>query len=461
MDVSELVAKALADAAAAVDGAQAVLKEHEPAAKQDAHVHQLDEGGTTQPSLDEAEHRHQLPNGQETSPPMERQGGTHVHDLPGGGVTGPAEPMPEPPPTDPDPENRGPFEASKSELPILRVPDPEFLMKRLTDGHPAGILSRRQLVSKLGDPQLLVGPHKRGETPLAHGLVVQGGPVSATSLGDMHEMLRAGVDEVTVEKFEGEEDFYYLPLKLMVAFDPPSPVTECVKEEIELAVWSTAFINDLPDSAFLHIKPGGSKDGEGKTVPRDLRMFPVRGKDGKIDLPHLRNALARIPQANLPQSTKDRLTAQAQRLLANAQKSVSKHEDGEEVRILKRDTAEDTGGEKEERFVFGVVLVPNDTDAHGDAYDEETVRKAAHSFMENGGVRKIMHRGAPIDGVTVLETYVTKTEETHGGEVFPVGTWLMAVRVTNDALWEAVLDGTFTGFSMGGSAIRRPVAPKS
>lgn len=83
----------------------------------------------------------------------------------------------------------------------------------------------------------------------------------------------------------------------------------------EKAVWTTAFVNSLPDSAFLHVRPGGKKDGEGKTVPRDLRMFPIRNQTGAVDLPHLRNALARIPQSNLSQEIKDRLAATARRLL--------------------------------------------------------------------------------------------------------------------------------------------------
>jgi hypothetical protein len=67
----------------------------------------------------------------------------------------------------------------------------------------------------------------------------------------------------------------------------------------EFAVWDTAFINDLPDSAFLFIEDGGEKDADGKTVPRGLRHFPVRDTAGAVDLPHLRNALARIPQSAL------------------------------------------------------------------------------------------------------------------------------------------------------------------
>jgi HK97 family phage prohead protease len=64
-----------------------------------------------------------------------------------------------------------------------------------------------------------------------------------------------------------------------------------------MAEWDTSYINDLPDSAFLLIEPGGHKDAAGKTVPRTLRHFPVRNAGGSIDDDHLRNALGRIPQA--------------------------------------------------------------------------------------------------------------------------------------------------------------------
>jgi HK97 family phage prohead protease len=62
--------------------------------------------------------------------------------------------------------------------------------------------------------------------------------------------------------------------------------------------WNAAYVNDLPDSAFLLIEAGGRKDADGKTVPRSLRHFPVKNAAGDVDLPHLRNALARIPQAS-------------------------------------------------------------------------------------------------------------------------------------------------------------------
>lgn len=64
----------------------------------------------------------------------------------------------------------------------------------------------------------------------------------------------------------------------------------------ERAVWSTAYKNDLPDSAFLYVEPGGTKDADGKTTPRSLRHLPVKGSDGKVDLPHLRAAITRLSQ---------------------------------------------------------------------------------------------------------------------------------------------------------------------
>jgi hypothetical protein len=87
------------------------------------------------------------------------------------------------------------------------------------------------------------------------------------------------------------------------------------------ATWTTAYINSLPDSCFLYIAPGGEKDSEGKTTPRSLRYFPVKNADGSVDLAHVRNALSRIPQANVPQSVKDRAMASARRML-NASKAV-------------------------------------------------------------------------------------------------------------------------------------------
>lgn len=106
----------------------------------------------------------------------------------------------------------------------------------------------------------------------------------------------------------------------------PEPERPAVK-----AVWTAKYMNSLPDSSFLIVEDGGTKDGSGKTVPRSLRHFPVKDADGKVDLPHLRNALARIPQSTLSQALKDRALAAARRLAkANG---VEVADDGKRARL--------------------------------------------------------------------------------------------------------------------------------
>jgi hypothetical protein len=60
-----------------------------------------------------------------------------------------------------------------------------------------------------------------------------------------------------------------------------------VKDAAAKADLSTASLNDLPDSAFAYIEPGGTKDSEGKTTPRSKRHFAIHDKA------HADNAAAR------------------------------------------------------------------------------------------------------------------------------------------------------------------------
>ena len=86
--------------------------------------------------------------------------------------------------------------------------------------------------------------------------------------------------------------------------------------EHEFSVWSTAYVNNLPDSSFLFVESGGKKDSDGKTEPRSLRHLPYKDANGKVDLAHLRNAIARIPQMKgISEDLKNSLQGRARRLL--------------------------------------------------------------------------------------------------------------------------------------------------
>lgn len=104
-------------------------------------------------------------------------------------------------------------------------------------------------------------------------------------------------------------------------------------EEAELveAVWTAKHVNDLPDSSFALIESGGEKDEEGKTKPRSLRHLPYKDASGKVDLPHLRNARARIKHLK---GISAALIAKAQRKLdAAAKKHLKTHQEEVEMGI--------------------------------------------------------------------------------------------------------------------------------
>lgn len=231
--------------------------------------------------------------------------------------------------------------------------------------------------------------------------------------------------------------------------------------EVVKATWSRAYINDLPDSAFLFVESGGEKDDAGKTKPRSLRHFPVRDADGKLDVAHLRDAIGRIPQSNVSGLSADDIRGlqdEARRLLAEAERGAAKKRDVQPFdkasRLLKGIDPSD------ERFVLGIVLEPEVVDAQGDIYSADEIRQAAHRFMEEFGGLGLMHRLAVNDQVKVLESYVAPVDFEIAGVPVKKGTWLLGVRVLSDELWEQVKDGKLTGFSIGGSARRVPEATR-
>ena len=113
-----------------------------------------------------------------------------------------------------------------------------------------------------------------------------------------------------------EETMNAMGSMVSAASTTPMESKESGDELTQEAVWSSSFIDSLPDSSFAYIEPGGKKDKEGKTTPRSLRHLPFKDSSGKVDLPHLRNALSRLPQTNISSAAK----AKAQGVLNRAAK---------------------------------------------------------------------------------------------------------------------------------------------
>ena len=112
---------------------------------------------------------------------------------------------------------------------------------------------------------------------------------------------------------------------------------------------------------------------------------------------------------------------------------------------------------EEERFVFGVVLEPETADSQGDIYSADEVRSAAHKFLERFQNIGLQHQKIINGHVRILESFVAPSDFNVGAQKIKKGTWLLAVRVLSDALWNDVKSGNITGFSIGGSARRIPL----
>lgn len=227
-------------------------------------------------------------------------------------------------------------------------------------------------------------------------------------------------------------------------------------EEAGKAVWSTAYVNDLPDSAFLYVESGGKKDGEGKTVPRTLRHFPYKDKDGKVDLPHLRNAIARIPQANIPESEKGRLQEKARRMLSEAQGQKVQKDEGESYRAEIKVDMPILKKSEEKRLVTGIILEPETVDGQGDVIGGEVIEAAAHDFLAKYNRETqmgILHKMFGEIGVEMVESWIAPMNMELGGEKVKEGTWVMTCRVLDDLVWSKIKNGDITGFSIGGTAL--------
>lgn len=78
--------------------------------------------------------------------------------------------------------------------------------------------------------------------------------------------------------------------------------------------WDTAYINKLPNESFAVVEKDYT---DGKITNKSARHLPFKDKNGKVDLPHLRNALARMNQIEAigESQTSDELRKIAKKIL--------------------------------------------------------------------------------------------------------------------------------------------------
>lgn len=135
-----------------------------------------------------------------------------------------------------------------------------------------------------------------------------------------------------------------------------------------------------------------------------------------------------------------------QRAFASANSVVNKADfDAQGNRIVKADS---------QRLVYCVVLEPDTVDAQNDMVDAVEIEKAAHDYML--AHRTIGNMHANVAEAAPVESFIAPVDMTINGETIRKGSWVIGIKIFDDALWQAYLDGEYTGVSIGGSAERIP-----
>ena len=161
-------------------------------------------------------------------------------------------------------------------------------------------------------------------------------------------------------------------------------------DDAQRAQMSAAEINDLPDSAFAYIEPGGSKDEQGKTTPRSLRHFPIH------DEAHVRNALSRAPQSPFGDKAMPKIRAAAKKMgiEVSDESSRSRQRDYfdrafplEGIEILSR--AKGGDGRTVEAFAAVFDMPQEIRDQHGH-YRERIAATAFNKTLADGAISRAL-----------------------------------------------------------------------
>lgn len=130
---------------------------------------------------------------------------------------------------------------------------------------------------------------------------------------------------------------------------------------------------------------------------------------------------------------------------------------------LKEQRVDFAEADTDKRILVGPALVPdkpiyrkNGDDEFYVYFSKGTVRKAAELYLKHGNqANHTLEHEHNINGLTVVESWMVEDKEkdksSYYGLDVPVGTWMVAVKVDNEAIWkEWVKEGKVKGFSIEG-----------
>lgn len=105
--------------------------------------------------------------------------------------------------------------------------------------------------------------------------------------------------------------------------------------------------------------------------------------------------------------------------------------------------------------VAGVVLSPNEVDLQGDICTPEEIEKASDGYMIRSQTVGNRHEG--VAGAVVVQNYIAPVDFMLGNQPVKKDAWVMVVKINDPVIWNDVLEGKITGFSIGGKGVRTPM----
>lgn len=109
------------------------------------------------------------------------------------------------------------------------------------------------------------------------------------------------------------------------------------------------------------------------------------------------------------------------------------------------------------QIVYCVGLEPDAFDFHNDTISAEEIEKTAHSFLEESRIIGRMHSHKI--NATPVESYIApqdlEFEGPNGRQRVTKGSWVLGIKIRDPVEWRKVLDGEYTGISVGGLGRRQ------
>lgn len=129
--------------------------------------------------------------------------------------------------------------------------------------------------------------------------------------------------------------------------------------------------------------------------------------------------------------------------------------------------------DKEQRILMGALLIPNKPiyrrageEEYYVYFSKDTIKKTSELFMQKGNQNNsTLEHQVALNGLSLVESWIVEDEVKDKSRLYnmevPVGTWMGAVKVNNEEVWESyVKTGRVKGFSIEGYFADKMNRPK-